>query len=275
MRPEPNGSRRFSVLGPQAAQDAVTRGCDLDPRHLAENCVVGFEQLSERAHPFIALRAHLLKHARETGQHIFAVTSVQPGNGKTHVAVNLAAALSRITPTLLIELDLRRPSIGARLGLPRPSLGVDDFLGGKAQQTEIGVRVHGYDLCVYPSRIAHDSAEELIGSPRLAALLKAARTTDNPSICIIDTPPVVIDDDFSRITPAIDGVLMVVEEGRTPSGALRDALRQIQPTPVVGTILNNSITGGSTGIDYGYYRGETPGSNWLDRTRAAFGRHPA
>lgn len=255
------GRDRFCVLQP-----APARAFDLDPDHLAENHIVGFEQSSERAQPFIALRAELLKHARANDQHVFAVTSAQPGNGKTHVAVNLAAALSRITPTLLIDLDLRRPSIAPRLGLPAPALGLDDFLAGNAQWSEIEMRVQGYDLWVYPTRQPHDAAEGLIGSTDLKTVLRALRASDAPPICIVDTSPIVIDDDFSRIAPAIDGALMVVEEGRTASRALSDALHRMRPVPLVGTVLNKSISPQGGSADYSaYYRNKRPNPSWFGR----------
>lgn len=261
MRLELAGDRRVSEFDP-----AKLHGFELDPGHLATNHIVGFEQSSERAQPFVTLRAELLKHAREHDRRVFAVTSAQPGNGKTHVAVNLAAALSRITPTLLIELDLRRPSIATRLGLPPTLFGLDDFLAGEARWADIGVRVQGYDLQVYPARLPRDAIEELAGSPRLTSMLRKTSPAEKPAICIVDTSPVMIDDDFSRIAPAIDGVLMVAEEGRTPRRDLSEALGRIRPVPLVGTVLNKSITPRSGAADYSaYYRHEATRPGWRDR----------
>lgn len=272
MQAETGSVHRFPVLDLAEPYNADADGIDLSPRRLAVNRVVGFEQLNERAQPYIAMRAQLLRHAEQTGTRIFAVTSAQPGNGKTHVAVNLAAALSRITPTLLVELDLRRPSIAARLGLPRPDSGIDDFLSGEARGADVGVRVQGYDLRIYPARLPRSNAEELIGSSRLGILFDALRAAPERPICIVDTPPITIDDDFMRIAPATDGLLMVVEEGRTPRRALLDALRRVQPTPIVGTVLNKSIGARGARIDYDYYRDQTPPPGWFGKMRAMFGR---
>lgn len=272
MPAEMIGLHRLALLMPGQANDSDRGTLELMPRRLARNHVVGFEQLSEHAHPFITMRSRLIKRASETGERVFAVTSAQPGNGKTHVAVNLAAALSRITPTLLVDLDLRHPSVATRLGMPTPRLGVDDFLNLNASWPDIGRRIQGFDLHVYPGRARHEIAEDLLGSERLRMLFDTVRSLGNDAICIVDLPPVAIDDDFTRIAPLTDGVLMVVEEGRTSRRALTDALRLIHPVPLLGTVLNKSIGPGSAAPYYAYYRREAAPTGLLGRTRALLGR---
>lgn len=252
---------------------AMSEPLELTHEFLADNHVVGFDNLADRAHPFIALRSKLMKHVRETGQRVFAVTSVQPGNGKTHVGVNLAAVLSRIAPTKLIELDLRKPTIGARLGLDRPAIGIDDFLDGNARWQDSAQQITGFDLTVHRVRQPRGDAGTLLGSLRTRHLFEAIRALPDTPICIIDTPPVFIDDDFMLVAPGLDGVLMVVEEGRTTRRALRDTVDALKPTPVLGTVLNKSISSAATRIDYGYYHyADAPPRGWQQRARAVWNR---
>jgi hypothetical protein len=175
--------KRLAPIGGDARSDPLK----LTHEFLADNHVVGFDNLAERAHPFIALRSKLMKHVHESGQRVFAVTSVQPGNGKTHVGVNLAAVLSRIAPTRLIELDLRRPTIGTRLGLGRPSIGIDDFLDGNARWQDSAEPIHGFDLTVHRVRQPRADAGTLLGSLRTRQLFEAIRELPDAPICIIDT----------------------------------------------------------------------------------------
>lgn len=226
---------------------------ELSETHLAQNLVIGFEPHDERAQPFFRMRSQLLKHVDETGNRVFAVTSVQPGNGKTHIAVNLAAALSRITPTVLIELDLHRPNIGNRLGLSPTFQGIDDFLDGGCSWRQAGVHVGGSDLTVYRVREPRNDAETLLTSLRMAELIEHLRAHHSRPICIVDTPPAIVGDDIMLIRRVIDGLLMVVQEARTPRRALRDTLRALSPTPIVGSILNMSITSAPPKDAYGYY----------------------
>ncbi|MET0179987.1 MAG: CpsD/CapB family tyrosine-protein kinase [Novosphingobium sp.] len=228
-------------------------GFSPDPDTLAANRVVGFGRTDERVHPFFAMRSQLLRHASATGQRVFAVTSAEPGDGKTHVAVNLAAALSRIHPTVLIDLDLRWPSLGPRLGLPVPRFGVDDHLAGAASPGETGVRMAGFDLTLHPARLRRFNAEDLLASPRLLEFIQAVRAAEGAPICLIDTPPALVNDDLMLIARVVDGVLMVVHEAKTRARALVDAVTSLSPTPIVGSILNKSISSPRASADYDYY----------------------
>jgi Mrp family chromosome partitioning ATPase len=243
---------RLSVIDPTRRLAQAAAGVQLSHDHLIENAIFGFEQDDPRAQPFIRMRSRIMALAKDAGQRVFAVTSVEPGVGKTHVAVNLAAALSRITATTLVELDLRRPSIGARLGLAQPKRGVDDFLDGKAFRSELTVRTEGFALELHCVRTPRPDAEQLLTSGRLPGLFEMLHAKDDAPICIIDCSPVTVEDDFMLIAPSLDGVLMVVEEGRTTRRALLDATASLKGTPVVGSILNKSMWNGKPKDYYGY-----------------------
>lgn len=225
----------------------------LDQQLLREKLVIGFEPASAQVHPFFTLRSQLLKYAKAMQHCIFAVTSVQPGDGKTHIAVNLAAALSRIRPTILVDLDLHRPSVGERLGLPSDHAGIDDYLSGAVGLNESGLRINGFDLTVHQVRTPRVHPESLLASDRLAEMAKAIGAANNHPICIIDLPPAVLHDDMMLISPALHGILMVVQEGRTSKHALVDTMSSLSPTPVVGTVLNMSISNHKPVSGYDYY----------------------
>ncbi len=241
-------------FGPPAEGTPPGSSHRLDHDLLQRNNIVGFESASEDTHAFSVLRSQVLKHAHASGEQVFATTSVQPGNGKTHVAVNLAAILSRIHPTILVELDLRRPSVGARIGLPSAHPGVEDYLSGQAPLRETAVRVEGFDLVIHRARCPVANPEKLLASARLADMINMIRNDDSHPICIIDTPPGAIHhDDIMLIAPVIDGILMVVEEGRTSKHSLVETIRSLSPTPVIGSVLNRSISSPRQTNDYDYY----------------------
>ncbi len=239
---------------PSAGREAGSSDHTLNPALLRSNLVVGFGATdSEDVHPFFTLRSQLLKHVRATDQRFFAIASTQPGNGKSHVAINLAAALSRIHPTVLIELDLRRPSIGRTLGLSPDHPGIEDALSGAASLQETAIRIAGTRLTVHRVRDPQADPETLLASDRLRELTRAIHDADDRPICIVDTPPTVIHDDIMLIAPVIDGVIMVVQEGRTSKRALVNAIKSLSPTPVIGSVLNRSISAPLQTADYAYY----------------------
>lgn len=224
----------------------------LDPVQLSSNRIFGFGAMSEHLYPFFMIRSALLAHVEATGHRAFAITSVEAGNGKTHVAANLAAVLSRVRPTVLVELDLRRPTLGYRLGLAPDGPGVDDYLSGEAAWRDTAYGIEGFDLVVHPVRRARVEAEQLLASPRLAHALSHVPAEDEAAICIIDTPPALIGDDLVHIARAVDGVLLVAEEGRSSKSGIREVRGAMGATPIVGSILNMSLSLPLRRNEYGY-----------------------
>ena len=228
----------------------------LDPHVLGRNFVTGFGPRTDQVHPFFMIRSNLLRHIKASGQQIIAVTSAEPGNGKTHTAINLAAVLGRITPTVLIELDLHRPSIAARLGLPADPPGVDDYLQGQAEWHETRLAIEGCDLAIHRVRKPRCNAEGLLNSPGLASAMARLRDLDSRPVCIIDTPPALISDDLALIARVVDGFLVVAEEARTRKRALSDLVNALGSTPVIGSVLNKSLSETVRSDGYGYYYGK-------------------
>lgn len=232
--------------------DLDRRRVRLDRAHLLENSIVGLEHMDQRARTFILLRSQIMNGFHASGGRILVVTSTQAGNGKTFVTANLACALSLIQPTMLVDLDLRRPTMADRFGLTVHA-GIDDYLLGDCEWDDVGQKVAGYDLTLYPVREARKDSSTLLSLDRLPAAMRAVQSAPFQPICIVDTPPALVLDDVMLISRNADGVLMVVEEGRTTSRDLKEAMRLIGPVPVVGTVLNKSITSGRFRYGYDYY----------------------
>jgi protein-tyrosine kinase len=230
----------------------------LDPEHLAKNRIWGFGPANEHFYPYLMMRSNLLQHVRATGHQIIAGTSVEQGNGKTHTAINLAAALSRITPTILLELDLRRPTIGERLGLPDTASGVEAFLKGEATWHETRLAIQGSDLSVHRVGHACSNAEALLSSAWLSNAIQRIRDTKNRPVCIIDTPPALVGDDLALIARVVDGFLLVAQESRTRKRGLLEVVKALRPAPVIGSVLNLSITEPLQAVDYNYYYNQSP-----------------
>lgn len=249
-----NAEMQFIPQGRIELMPAIGVTIEPDHEHLARQCIHGFGPMSDEIHSLSMIRSGVLDHMRATGHRIFAVTSAEPGNGKTHVAANLAAVLARVQPTVLIELDLRRPSLGNRLGLPADRPGVDDFLAGDCPWGATEIRFAGIDLAVHRVRTPRSGAETLLAANALPLALE--RGVEGGAICIIDTPPAILTDDLLLIARQVDGMIVVAEEGRTSKRSLQDLVRSISPTPVIGTVLNRSISQPLRRTGYDYYQGK-------------------
>lgn len=213
----------------------------LDREKLVEKGLWGFMPLDPRARSFVRLRAQMLSRMSqaEYGRTV-AVISPGSGDGKSFVAANLAAALGELHNVCLIDLNFRKPAIGSLLGTPA-CIGTEALLANEHRLAEIGCAAPEARLIVMPAQQSAD-ATRLLASSTLPAMFEALRRAPE-TISIIDTPPMLEMDDAIFISHHADAVLLVIEEGRTTARDVREVLRLINPTPLVGTILNRSLTG--------------------------------
>jgi len=215
--------------------------------------IFGFNSRDRRSRPFNLLRSQVVKIMKANGWKTLGITSATPAVGKTFIASNLAASLSRVPDqqTLLFDLDLRRGSVATQYDL-NDQLGVDAYLNGQIDGlSPVARRVVGSNLIIYPSyRVQESSAELLAGTP-MRTLITAMQALPSDYLCICDLPPAFANDDAAIVLQQLDGYLLVVEEGRTTARQIRDAMKLLAPAPCIGTVLNryNGIIGGD---DYGF-----------------------
>lgn len=215
--------------------------------------IYGFDSRDLRSRPFNMMRSRLLKLHRHKGWRLFGVVSATPAVGKSFVATNLAAALSR-TPgldTTLVDLDLRRGSIGTNFGL-ETERGVRDYLEGTVPAlSDIAVNPAGERLVILPTDNAPARSAELLSSARMDAIIAAMRARPPHSLFLCDLPPVFANDDATIVTSKLDAFVLVVEEGRTTRKQIQDALHVLDQAPCAGVVLNR-FGGGVLTDSYGY-----------------------
>ncbi|MBU3077185.1 CpsD/CapB family tyrosine-protein kinase [Sphingomonas quercus] len=215
--------------------------------------IFGFNSRDRRSRAFNLLRSQVMKIAATNGWRTIGVTSPTPRVGKSFIASNLAASLSRI-PTLqtyLFDLDLRRGSIAEAYGIER-GIGLNAFLSGETDTLE-GSRyvVPNANLNIFPCFVTNEPSAEMLAGTRMTALSNAMKALPGQAISICDLPPVFANDDASLIVRQVDAYLLVVEEGRTTARQVRDAMDMLAPEPCIGTVLNR-YRGGIGGDDYGF-----------------------
>lgn len=168
------------------------------------------------------------------------ITSAAPAEGKTTAAVHLAVAHARRQrKTLLIDADLRRPSVAGRLGID-PGGGLAEALhNGFLWRKELIRIAQLPDLDVLPAGAADAQAADLLGA-RLAQILRDA--ADSYELIVIDAPPVLAFPEPLEMAAAADGVVMLTRAGTTSCAALGsalDALGRVR-APVLGIVLNQT-----------------------------------
>ena len=199
--------------------------------------------------------AAVLHHAQNRHQTRSAmIASALPGEGKTLTSTNLALTLSRSYQkrVLLIDADLRRPSLSAIFDVSK-SAGLTTSLR-ETQMTRLPVSHVGPNLWLLPAGTPDPNPTSLLTSDAMKHLLAEAVTQFD--WVILDTPPVGLMPDANLLAAMVDVAFMVVNAGRTPYPLVRKAVDAIGPERVLGVVLNRadrSASGDAYGYYYGYY----------------------
>ena len=215
------------------------------------------------AEQYRALRHVVEQRHKNQALSVIAISSPGVGDGKTTTAINLAGALAQgaDNSVLLVEADLRRPSIGGLLGFNGSrTLGlVDAILDPSLTLASIVQPRPPFNLSIVLAGQVPESPYEVLKSARLGALLEEARSQYD--FIVMDTPPLALVQDCRVVARWVDGVVVVVAAHQTPRNLLETSLDVVDPTKVVGIVFNgfDDIGSGRHGRHYpGYYAPADP-----------------
>ena len=218
------------------------------------------------AEVFRMMRAHLRYFNVDRELHTLLVASAAPGDGKTTVARNLAEAAATMgSRVLLIETDLRRPTLAKQLSL-EPTAGLAGVLIGALPLSEAvqavalktsggGPQSPGRSLDVLIAGILPPpNPAELIESQAMKSLLSHVRSEYD--LVMIDTAPLTVVSDAFPLLPQVDGVIIVGRVGRNRrdvAARLHETLKGVD-APLLGVVANAFKPGrlGSYSYSYGY-----------------------
>ena len=206
---------------------------------------------SQMAESYRALRTSLLLSNLGAPPKVIMVTSARPQEGKTTTSINTAIVLAQKgVRVLLVDADLRRPSIHKTLGMG-PRSGLSNVLTGSAtlQQT-ITTSPILPNLLIMPAGTPPPNPAELLASSNMRDLIVELRELYDH--IVIDTPPTLSVTDAVVLSPRADATILVIRSGQTTKPALRrarDILMQVN-AHVAGVLLNAVDL---TSPDYYYY----------------------
>jgi capsular exopolysaccharide synthesis family protein len=194
---------------------------------------------SQMAESYRALRTSLLLSNLGAPPKVIMVTSALPQEGKSTTSINTAVVLAqKDVRVLLIDADLRRPSIHKTLGMG-PHSGLSNVLTGSTTLEQAIVHTTILpNLFVLPAGTPPPNPAELLASAEMRDLL--TRLRGEYDHIVIDTPPSLSVTDAVVLSPRADAVLLVIRSGQTTKQALRrsrDILTQVN-AKVVGVLLN-------------------------------------
>lgn len=209
---------------------------------LESNRIIDTSSPSPAAAAFRMLRTQVLQRMQEHHWRSLAVLSPHGDDGKTTTAINLAISMAndhRYT-VLLVEFDLKRPSMADRLGIV-PEMGADDVLRGSAGIEECLYHPEGFDrLVIMPARAPMDKSSEALAGPHCRDIVVELRERYPDRILVFDLPPVLDSDDALAFAPLVECALVVVAEGSTEREDLLRCMELLRRIPVIGTVLNRA-----------------------------------
>jgi capsular exopolysaccharide synthesis family protein len=215
---------------------------------------------------FRSLRSRIYQARYEAPLKTILVSSGMPSEGKSFITANLAMNLARnsVNNILLIDADLRRPSLHKLLGAPNVP-GLYEYLGGTAELKDILQRDRNSkpadpssvgsisNLTFIPSGDCGDNSSELVANHRIEELIAAV--SPHFDWILIDSPPVLAVTDAVELAHAADAVLLIARGARTPYDVAQRTQAAFSSSRILGFVLNDVKEMPRGGYNYYDYYG--------------------
>lgn len=209
---------------------------------LDKRLVTLWEPYSAVSEQYRKLRTHILDASRSDGKKVFLVSSAVRGEGKTLTAINLAISIaSGLHETaLLIDADLRSPSISQVLGFKKDTRGLAEYLTCGGNLADFITRTSIPKLSIITAGLPLENPFEMISSRYMFDLIKEVKYRYDNRYIIIDAPPLIPVTDPVSLSSLADGIIIVVRASTTQRETVSDAINKIEnKEKILGIILNN------------------------------------
>jgi len=223
---------------PRTGDFATTKVLTAAPRENSRLvCMTDPGSLGAEKFRVLGLRLRHMREKRKLKR--IVITSTVPEEGKSLIATNLALnqARSKILKAVLIDGDLRRPTLASLFGFHRNLPGLSECLRGEFRLADVLYKIKGTGLWFLPAGLTPENPIELMQSGRLKELIEELETFFD--WLIIDTPPVLPLADTPLWMKISDGVLMVVREAVTEKKSLQRAVELMDPSMTLGLVVNS------------------------------------
>ncbi len=207
---------------------------------------------SPAAEEYRKLKAMVIKLTkRDAARNSIMVTSCGSSEGKSLLSINLAVSLAQEVShrALLIDADLRRPSLARYLGLDA-TVGLAECLRDGVDVSSAIIRTGVPKLDLLPAGSSVPNPVELLSSPKMKSILGDLKRRYPERYIIIDTPPILPFAETQVISLLAEGVLLVVREGAVTAPELRNAIDILQGTRILGITFNDANSQSKTRQNY-------------------------
>lgn len=184
------------------------------------------------------------------------ITSPSPDEGKSFISTNLAVSIAQSIDeyVLLMDCDLRAPSIHTLFGIHDPK-GLSDHLSSAVPLTGLLKKTFIDKLTILPGGTIPPNPSELLSSEQMRRLLNEVKSRYSDRYVIIDTPPPYITSETNAIARIVDGIILVVRQGKTKKKEVEDIIDIYGKGKILGVIKNfarQEVMSGRKYKRYGY-----------------------
>ncbi len=213
----------------------------LDEMSLAKNRILTKNSSPVFTDIYNLLRTQILHRTRKKGHNVLMVTSAMPGEGKTITSINLAISLAREVDqfALLVDTDMRKPSIHKYLGI-EVERGLTDYLLHNIPVPDLMIKPGINKLSFLPAGEPIRGSTEILGSPKLQELIIEMKERYPDRYVIFDCPDLLHAPDALVFSSYVDGIILVVEAGKTSREHVKKAMNLLEGRNVVGVVLNKT-----------------------------------
>ncbi len=237
-----NRATPYQEVSPDGIEYSQTRTIPVPQDVLRGNRLVAGVKGDPLVDIFRVLRTKILFKMQQDSINTIAITSPNQGGGKSMIAANLAMSLAmdKNYTVLLVDLDLRRPSIHKYFGF-EPESGLSDYLtNDEIELSSLLINPDMERLVLLPAGKPVKFSSELLSTDKMAHLLKDICGRYNSRIIIFDLPPLLHIDDALMFLPHVQSSLLVVEEGVNTPGEIKQCLHLLENSNLLGTVYNKA-----------------------------------
>ncbi len=213
-----------------------------------------YDEIPEGIHPSIvsALKPHSIESEQfrllknnilfpEKGKppRSIMITSPSPDEGKSFISANLAVSIAQSIDeyVLLMDCDLRKPSIHKLFGL-NETKGLSDHLSSGIPLASLLKKTFIDKLTLLPGGTIPENPSELLSSEQMRQLLSEMKSRYSDRYVIVDTPPPYITSETNAIARVVDGIVIVIRQGKTRKKEVQDIIDIYGKDKILGVIKN-------------------------------------
>jgi len=206
-----------------------------------ERLVAANKNLSGVAESFRKLRTKILYPVEGDVPRTILIISADAQEGKSFVCANLGISLAHSVAqhALMIDCDLRRPSLAGLFGLDNNSPGLVDYLRGEEDFARLVQGTGLPDLSIIPAGLPPDNPAELVSSERMADMLNEATNGYADGLILLDCPPFQAVSESAVLAQLVDKVVLVVRWGRAGRENVKKLVEQIGRDKIIGIVFNS------------------------------------